>query len=144
MPRPAWIRPMIVVAAWAGLMAGCGSDTPTGGAEPMESLALRDLGEAYRIYSINNKRPPKEAADLYVLEAAAPTGVLSLRQGDVVARWGVELPDLGEEPGKGSSTEILGYEKQAPERGGFVLLVNRTVKKMSADEFKAAPKAGTE
>ena len=36
--------------------------------------------------------------------------------------------------------EVLAYENDAPNTGGYVLLTSGEVKKMSASEFKAAPK----
>jgi hypothetical protein len=65
-----------------------------------------------------------------------------LKQGEIVVQWGAKLPDTGEEPGKVSAPEILAYQKIAPEQGGYVLLLDRTIKKMTADQFKVAPKAG--
>ena len=38
--------------------------------------------------------------------------------------------------------EVLAYEKQVPDSGGNVLMLDRSVKKMTADEFKSAKKAG--
>jgi hypothetical protein len=49
------------------------------------------------------------------------------------------LPDLDEDPGRSESQEILAYQKDVPQSGGYVLLLNRTAKKMTADQFKSAP-----
>jgi hypothetical protein len=37
---------------------------------------------------------------------------------------------------------VVAYQKGVPTDGGFVLLSAGTVKKMTADEFSTAPKAG--
>jgi hypothetical protein len=37
---------------------------------------------------------------------------------------------------------VLAYETEVPEKGGAVLMQDGTVKTMTADEFKSAPKAG--
>lgn len=62
----------------------------------------------------------------------------------VISSWrgGATLPDTKEEPGQSTAPEILAYGKEVPESGGYVLLLDRTVKKMTAEEFRAAPKAG--
>ena len=54
-------------------------------------------------------------------------------------RYNAKLPDMDEEPGHADSNEVLAYQKEVPENGGYVLMLNRVVKKMTADEFKAAP-----
>jgi hypothetical protein len=43
---------------------------------------------------------------------------------------------------QGTSNTVLGYYKDAPTAGGPVLMGDATTKVMTADEFKAAPKAG--
>ena len=40
------------------------------------------------------------------------------------------------------SNKVVAYDKQAETAGGLVLLQDGTVKQMTADEFKAAPKGG--
>ena len=44
--------------------------------------------------------------------------------------------------GKGPSdpSAILAYEKDAPEKGGYVVLFDGTVKKVSVEEFASTPK----
>ncbi|AMV36268.1 hypothetical protein [Planctomyces sp. SH-PL62] len=55
--------------------------------------------------------------------------------------YGAPLPDTKEEGGGSPNEEILAYGKDVPTKGGAVLLLNRTVRRMTADEFKAAPQA---
>ena len=62
--------------------------------------------------------------------------------GDVVVLWGPSSRTRAEEGSEDSADEVLAYEKRVPEQGGEVLMKNRTVKTMTADQFKAAPKAG--
>jgi hypothetical protein len=89
------------------------------------------------------KKPPAKTADFKAMERMSPIGLNAVRSGAVVVRFGAELPDVGEEPGKGSGDEVLAYEKEVPTSGGHVLMLNRTIKSMSADEFKSARLAGT-
>ena len=42
----------------------------------------------------------------------------------------------------GKNEAVVAYEKDAPTNGGYVLLSAGSVKKMTASEFAAAPKAG--
>ena len=41
-----------------------------------------------------------------------------------------------------TSHEVLAYEKKVPDSGGLVLMLDRTIKEMSREEFKAAKMAG--
>ena len=66
-----------------------------------------------------------------------PGAVEMLRSGQLVVQWGAPLTPEGE-----STDAVLAYVKAVPEQGGQVLLQDgRTIKTMTADEFKAAPKA---
>jgi hypothetical protein len=115
-----------VALGLALISSGCGSASRPITENPIDGVALEDVGEAYRVFTI----------------MLCPTGVRAMKQGEVVVLWGATLPDTGEEPGKADTPEVLAYQKQVPEQGGYVLLLNRTIRKMTADEFKAAPKAG--
>ncbi|MEO6812209.1 MAG: hypothetical protein ABI353_24130 [Isosphaeraceae bacterium] len=140
------IRRVGFAAALAALAAGCGSSgsVVVDKDDPMGMSSLTELGEAYRFYTLKNKRPPQKATEIDELEMMSPNGVIAARQGDVVVEWGVNLTDVeSSEPGAVKSDQVLAYQKQAPEEGGYVLLLDRTVKKMSAEEFKAAPKASS-
>jgi hypothetical protein len=48
--------------------------------------------------------------------------------------------DTDEDPGHAESSEFLAYQKDVPEQGGYVLLLSRTIKQLTADECKAAPR----
>jgi hypothetical protein len=137
------IRGAGFAAALAALAAGCGSSGSVAVEDdPVAVSSLTELGEAYRFYTLKNKRPPQKAAEIDELEMMSPSGVIAARQGDVVVEWGANLTDVeSSEPGAVKSDQVLAYQKQAPEEGGYVLLLDRSVKKMSAEEFKAAPRA---
>jgi len=128
-----------------GLAAvGCGGSSRPVTEGDMLDISLNDVGEVYRAFVVMNKRPPKKLGDLTPLEGMSPAGVVALRSGKVVVRFGANLPDTDAEPGKSHSDEVLAYEKRVPESGGKVLMLDRTTRTMTADEFKAAPKAGGE
>jgi len=134
-----WICGLAIVTA------GCGGG-PSGGGTPdpaaREQAALKEVGELYRIYVFSTKKPPGKLPDLAPLKTAAPNGFGALKAGDIVVRYGAMMTDTNEGPANTPSDEILAYEKKAPESGGQVLMLDRTIKAMTADEFKAARKAG--
>ena len=62
-----------------------------------------------------------------------------LKSGDLVVQWGAPLSAEG-----ASSDTVLAYVKTVPEQGGYVLMQDgKSIKKMTADEFKNAPKAAS-
>jgi hypothetical protein len=59
-----------------------------------------------------------------------------------VVLWGATLPETGAEPTGATSDEVLAYLKPVPGSGGPVLTRDRRVRTMTAEEFRASPKAG--
>jgi len=135
-------RSLGLVAVLLGLAAGCGDD---GGLQTAgtagDDVILQSFAEDYRMYSISMKHPPRKVDDLKVLQSMAWPTLEALRNGDIIVLWGAELPDLKEEPGQSTAPEILAYGKDVPERGGYVLHLDRTISRMTPEEFEAAPKA---
>ena len=117
-----------------GLLGGCGDGGPgkTGPAGPTRQEELTDLAELLREAAANKQKMPAKVADLEPHEPPHPVAVIAMQRGEVVYAWGVGLS---------AGTGILAYEKGAERAGGWVLLQDGTVKQLSADEFKAAPKA---
>lgn len=109
----------------------------------MEQNTLNDVAELYRVYTVQFKKPPAKLADFRPLEQMSPLGLAAITSGDVVVRFGATLPNTNEGPGKGPADEVLAYQKKVPESGGQVLMLNRTIQAMTAEEFKAAKLAGT-
>ena len=139
-------KTILAVCCLALLAAGCSTgatNSPPTATETADTL-LRDVGELYRNYQNNKKKPPGSLTDLVSVRTVGPNGYEAARTGKLVVRYGATLPDLAEDPGQSSSDQVLAYESSVPESGGQVLMLNRTIKSMSADEFKSAPKAGTE
>jgi hypothetical protein len=119
------------------VLAGCGDSRPEYDTGSLEEVGLSELGALYRGVSKRNKRAPKGLKEVQTLEQGFPTAVQKVRSGDLVVLWGAELSSEGEAP-----NTVLAYEKAAPTAGGSVLMQDgRTIKKLSADEFKSAPKA---
>jgi hypothetical protein len=118
------------------ILAGC-----EGGLEikaiPSDERGLKELGEVYRNYTAKKKRAPKNLKELGIKGQQFPIAVEMIKSGDLIVQWGAPLSP------EGSTTDaVLAFVKTVPEQGGNVLLQDgKTLKKMTADEFTAAPKA---
>ncbi|WP_152052629.1 hypothetical protein [Tautonia marina] len=137
----------LLCAAVIVTLPGCGDGNTPATEEQFRDTNLLDVGELLRMYQIEKGEPPQSFADVQAvpsLEMAAPMGFERIRSGEFIVRWGATLPDTGEEIGTTDDSAILAYVKEAPEQGGSVLLLNRTLTTMTADEFAAAPKAGND
>ncbi len=97
---------------------------------------LQRLGIAYQMYwTIKDGRAPQRIADLESF-LEEPELVQQVKMGDYEVIWGVTSAD-----GLQQRDAILAFEAQTPHEGGYVLLVDGTVHKMTAREFAAAPRA---
>jgi hypothetical protein len=134
----------IIVAALlvAGIASGCGGDPNKTAEEIALVRPVQDVGELYRMFMLDRKKPPAGVADFLPLQEAHPDACRAVKDGSVVVVWGVNLTDLAQEESKDSHDEVLAYEKKVPDEGGTVLMKDRTIRRMTADEFRAAPKAG--
>jgi hypothetical protein len=119
-------------------IAGCGggsSSVPDSGPELFYNSALHETGDLYRNVVLDTQKPPTSVADFAKYENGFPSGFREVKAGNIVVLWGAPLVES-------NTTTILAYEKAAPEAGGQVMMQDtRTVKKLTAEEFKAAPKA---
>jgi hypothetical protein len=121
---------LLPLALFAAL--GCGGGSGSDSVEVSLESDLTDLGQMYELHVKQQKRPPAKFEDLSAVSANPPT---SAADGRMKVFWGTSVSSSG--------TSILAHEADVAEKGGWVLLTDcKTVKKMSADEFKAAPKAG--
>jgi len=138
MSRAVHIVGLIVIL---GMSTGCGSGTqsaptPVEAQDKFQQIALEETGEMFKFRKGDTGKPPKSAADFARYEPGLPGGYSSVKNGDIVVVWGAETQD-------GATDKVLAYEKKAPESGGYVLMQDgTTVKKLTAEEFKSAPKAG--
>ena len=118
------------------ILAGCGGGPEIKAIAPDER-GLRELGEVYRNYTAKKKRAPKNLKELNIKGQQFPIAVEMIKSGDLIVQWGAPLSPEG-----GAADAVLAYVKSVPEQGGNVLMQDgRTLKKMTADAFKAAPKA---
>ena len=127
------------------LAAGCGGGTDAAVAEAdqsMEAQGLRNLGAMYRVASESLSRPPKTIAELRRAEVQVPGGFSDIGETNVAIYLGVTLPPTSGASADGASETVLAYDRMVPHQGGYVLLLDGSVKKLTAAEFKAAKKAG--
>jgi hypothetical protein len=129
--RRLWFAVMLTT-----LVAGCGTNSG-GGTESVEQLSIAQIGQIFRAYQKGQRPPPKELKDLLRMEQGYPAGIGSLKNKEVLVYWGAGLSDAS-----GAASTVLAYHKDVPEKGGEVLMQDGTARKMTADEFKAATKAG--
>ena len=133
-------RSIIAACGLALLAAGCGSSNGPLTSDDADQILLRDVGELCRHYQFSKKKPPQKVTDVQTVRSMGANGCDALASGKIALLCNATLPDLDEDPGHSESNEILAYMKDVPQNGGHVLLLNRTIKKMTADEFKAAPR----
>lgn len=120
---------LVSVAAFAG----CGGEPARDGNVITHDDMLADLKRLLEEYSkAKQGAAPKKLADVEPFEPSFPAACHALSTGKCVYVWGAGL---------GSGTAVLAYKAETPAEGGPVLLQNGEVKQMTADEFKAAPKA---
>ncbi len=130
-----------VLCVLAALAAGCeGSPGGPPSLERGEELRLEQVGETLRNYQLATKKAPRSFKELRA-NPGDSGGAELIANGSIVVNWGVLLPDTKEEGGGSPNEEVLAYGKDVPTQGGPVLLLNRTVRRMTADEFKAASQA---
>jgi hypothetical protein len=133
------VRPFVALVVLGSIvLSGCSSkpsEQQTTGAAPNQ---LQEVGNMLRDFCATTNRGPANVGELASLETGYHFGYAALKAGDIEVIWGAMM--AGE--GGGGSDSIIAYETKVPSEGGYVLLENGTVKKMTAAEFQAAPKAG--
>ena len=138
------MKPLLILTILGSMslvIPGCSNSTVRVG-DSIERASLAEIGEIYRSFSVSNNRPPKDLKELGSMRPVGPSGVKSLEDRTVILFYGGPMNDLNEGLASTSSNKILAYEKKVPESGGDVLMLDRTIKTMTAQEFKTAPKAG--
>jgi hypothetical protein len=132
-PRCVWGgRALLLVGLW---LPGCAGGPKATDGHDTRAL-LEEIAELYQQHKASKKRAPSRLADLQAYNPLAPTGFPALEAGDLVAVWGAALSDA-----PAAANAVLVYEKNAHQQGGHVLMQDGKVRKMTAQEFQAAPKA---
>lgn len=112
-------------------LAGCSSSNRTS-FDPTGKHKMAEIGQMLITLKESNSPPPSSLDDFGRVEPMVPLSAAELRSGEIVFFWG---------KGLSSATKVLAHEKKAATEGGWVLMTDGSVKQMSADEFKSAPKA---
>ncbi len=130
----------LVLGSAVGLSSGCDS-TPKAAApeDRKENVQQTSFDEVKQMLELRKGDAPGKSitkvADFAKYEKLLPNGLYKLKSGEIVFLFGAPVQE-------GGTDTILAYEKQAPESGGYVLMQDgTTVKKLTAEEFKAAKKA---
>lgn len=122
-------------ACAAALLVGCGDAAKNGDATgPTVDQTATDVAEMLKEYTEATKKGPNSVADLTDAPASHPVGHAAVASQQYVVVWRVPVT-----PGSGDA--VLAYPKDAPTAGGKVVMGDGSVKQMTADEFKTAPKA---
>jgi hypothetical protein len=122
----------LLVVALPVLAVGCrGNALPSGSPQARD---LKEIHEMYKHFVKSQQKPPHQLSDLAKkdYEGIYPTTVQALKQGKFLVVWDVQGTDSG---------TVLAYDKDAPTKGGAVLMADGTVREMTAEEFKAAKKS---
>jgi len=126
---------LFAILATAGCNTGDGPLAPADAEANHRSSILGEVGEMLVLAKGDRAKPPSKLADLSRYEMGFPSGYERLKTRDIVLIWEAAIE-------AGASEKVLAYEKTAPESGGYVLMQDgTTVKKLTAEEFQAAPKA---
>lgn len=135
-PRRARARVVATIAALLlPLGAGCGANQGTNSPETFDAGSLEEVGELYRATVARLRKPPGSLKDLAGGRDMFLLGYNAIARGEVVVYWGV-TPAPGDRP----TDEVLAYKADVPAAGGPVLLTNTTIRPMTAEQFRAAPK----
>jgi hypothetical protein len=126
-----WRSYPAVIVCFA-LAVGCSENrTTTQGSSRKDHLD--EIGQMLKDVAQEGKKPPSKLAELESVEPMLPLAGPLIRNGELVYVWGATYA-----PG---SQKVAAFEKKAATEGGWVLMQDGTVREMSADEFRAAPKA---
>jgi hypothetical protein len=128
------VAPFLLVSLAA---CGCGRGTsaPPETPHPHET-ELRQIWLMYRGGKANQGQIPARLADFKKYQQMYADGYRALEHGECVVFWGLDLGKAAD------GAAIVAYEKTTPQKGGSVVLADGTVKEMTAEEFRAAPKPG--
>jgi len=131
---------VLTLGSALGFLHGCGSQPvatpPEERADVARREALMELNDLLQLRETDTGgKPATRAADLAKYDKLYAVAWPKVKDGHIIVLFGAPLDKEG-------SDKVLAYEKAVPESGGYVMMQDgTTIKKMTAEEFKAAPKA---
>jgi hypothetical protein len=108
-----------------------------GAAAVIDEIQLREVGRCYQIAADTNLRPPASLDDLG-LKQAAPKLHQAIADGRIIVYWKANATNAP----AGTSNTILAYDADVPTKGGAVVMLDGSARKMTAEQFKDTAKAG--
>jgi len=139
------MNPSLLPLAVCGLLtlASCGDKGPD---HLLRKSLLSKLGMAYHGFNSVKRRPPASTQELaaYLTERndnpeAIALLIDPLKQGDIILIWNAILVTDGDTNDK----YVLGYEKNVPESGGYMVTGGGFVQPVTAQQFASRPKIAT-
>src|SRR5262245_10182135 len=117
--------------------SGKDSNGGTGGGDLKTTNDLKEIGLAIHQYNSDFTKAPTKADDIkkYLEPPTAEAVLARINSGEIVVIWGVSIADMMK-AGK-TADVVLAHTRDAPTKGGQVLMGDTTVKKVTAEEFKA-------
>jgi hypothetical protein len=101
---------------------------------------LKQIALFYQQFAQENGHPPANLQEfLGYMQRDAGKIAQALKDGWYVVYWNVRIDQLP----SGASNTVLAYEKEVPKEGGWVQMADTSGRRMTAQEFAAAPKAGS-
>lgn len=127
---------LVVMAAVACGLAGCGGGSgPQQAAQGEADAGLRDLKMFLEAAKAGGRKTTRDEA-LPVLQAQHMAADYYLGRGDIVFEWGTGLAN-----GPEAAKRIVAYQKAVEKDGGWALFQDGSLRRITAAEFAAAPKA---
>ena len=100
-------KSILSIFCLAVLIGGCSDSSARLRSDEAEDNTRVQVGDLCRFYQIAKKTAPEKFADLASINGMAGNGYEAVRSGKVILRYGAMLTDTGDEPGQGTSDEVL-------------------------------------
>lgn len=120
-------------------LLGCGraDEEPKSVLGPSSEQAMKDLKAMLEQMEKEKQPMPRGVQDLTAFGPAFPAAEVFLQNGAITYAWGTKISTAG-----AAAETVIAFESNADKEGGFVLMQDGNIKKMTAEEFNAAKYAG--
>jgi hypothetical protein len=103
----------------------------------IDAIKLQQLALCYLSAADANGRPPANVDELGI-KRDDPQMYQAIVDGHIIVYWKASITNAPQGP----SNTILAYDADVPTKGGAVAMLDATARRMTAEEFKTAAKAG--